>query len=290
MIDSPTQIEKELHNIVPSLPQLKPFDLSIRLDHQLDTRCWRTPYTRIGFDVTIIHSTMDSSSSASEAALYNETDLRLRDGEKMKFARRTGGTNPLTKRTLTADEVIGEILDCNNAFIPIAVGPFGELGSIFRRFIERYNTLPLPTFSKERPNAERAAKRAIIHRTPYDVFGKADKIWKETHGSQLFSGSYLSSLPSTWANQRLGLATCTHLANHINTSLTKVRLQSEVGQAGTCNDGHSSHDDSDADWKFYGGDLHYATHFNGDDGLDAVYATEDGMDPFSVEPVHHRVM
>jgi hypothetical protein len=57
MIDSPTQIEKELHNIVPSLPQLKPFDLSIRLDHQLDTRCWQTPYTRIGFDVTLIHST-----------------------------------------------------------------------------------------------------------------------------------------------------------------------------------------------------------------------------------------
>jgi hypothetical protein len=74
----------------------------------------------------------------------------------MKFARRTGGTNPLTKRTLSADEVIGEILDCNNVFIPIAVGPFGELGSIFRRFIER----------NERPNATRAAQRAMLHRTP----------------------------------------------------------------------------------------------------------------------------
>jgi hypothetical protein len=44
-----------------------------------------------------------------------------------------------------------------------------------------------------------------------------------------------------------------------------------------------------ADWKFYGGDLHYATHYDGGDGLDA-YATEDGMDPFSEEPVHHRVV
>jgi hypothetical protein len=290
MIDSPTQIEKELHNIVPSLPQLKPFDLSIRLDHQLDTRCWRTPYTRIGFDVTLIHSTTESSSSASEAATYHETELRLRDGEKMKFARRTGGTNPLTKRTLSADEVIGEILDCNNAFIPIAVGPFGELGSIFRRFIERYHTLPLPTFSNERPNAKLAAQRAIIHRTPYDVFGKADIIWRETHGSQLFGGSYLSSLPSTWANQRLGLATCTHLANHINSSLTKVRHRSDGGQAGAFTDAPSSQDAADADWKFYGGELHYATHDDGNDGLDAVYATEDGMDPFSVEPVHHRVL
>jgi hypothetical protein len=29
MIDSPTQVEMEFHNIVPSLPQLKPFDISI---------------------------------------------------------------------------------------------------------------------------------------------------------------------------------------------------------------------------------------------------------------------
>jgi hypothetical protein len=77
MIDSPTKVETELHNIVPSLPRLKPFDLSIRLDHSLDTRCWR-----IGFDVTLIHSTNNSSSSDSEAAQYNETDLRLRDTER----------------------------------------------------------------------------------------------------------------------------------------------------------------------------------------------------------------
>lgn len=33
MIDSSAQVETELHNIVPSLPCLKPFDISIRLDH-----------------------------------------------------------------------------------------------------------------------------------------------------------------------------------------------------------------------------------------------------------------
>jgi hypothetical protein len=178
MIDSPTQVEIELHNIVPSLPRLKPFDLSIRLDHSLDTRCWRTPYKRIGFDVTLIHSTNDSSSSTSEAAQYNETYLRLRDGEKMKFARRTGGTNPITNKTLSADQVIGEILDTNNAFIPLAVGPFGEYGSLFRRFIESHRVLPLPSFSTDRPNATRAAALAVNNRTPYNVFGKADKIWK----------------------------------------------------------------------------------------------------------------
>ena len=47
---------------------------------------------------------------------------------------------------------------------------------------------------------------------------------------------------------------------------------------------------TDDTWKFYGGDLLYATHDDGNDGQDAVYATEDGMDPFFDEPVHHRVV
>jgi hypothetical protein len=78
MIDCGTQIECEAHNIVPSLPipRLQPFDLSIRLDHSLDSGHWKTPYNRIGFDVTIIHSTKQSSSTTSEAAQYNEMDLR----------------------------------------------------------------------------------------------------------------------------------------------------------------------------------------------------------------------
>jgi hypothetical protein len=41
------------------------------------------------------------------------------------------GTNKLTKRTHSADQVIGEIIDGNNAFIPIAVGTNGEFGSLF---------------------------------------------------------------------------------------------------------------------------------------------------------------
>jgi hypothetical protein len=80
------------------LPRLKPFDLSIRLDHSLDISQWRVPYTQIGFDVTLVHSTNPSCSTPSEAAQYNESDLCLRDGEKLKFARRTGGTNPITSR------------------------------------------------------------------------------------------------------------------------------------------------------------------------------------------------
>jgi hypothetical protein len=123
------------------------------------------------------------------------------------------------------DEVIGEILGTNKVFIPIAVGPFGEFGSLFCRFIKSHKILPLPTFSPDQPNSTQAAALAITNCTPYNVLGKADTIWKESHGSKLFDfdGSYMSQSPGTWANQRLGLATVTHLANHINTSLTKIK-------------------------------------------------------------------
>ena len=111
MIDSATKLEWEAHNIVPSLPRLQPFDLSVRLDHSLDSGHWKTPYNCIGFDVAIIHSTKSSSSTTSEAAKYNEMYLRLRDGERMKFARPRGGTNPITARTVQPDVVIGEIIN-----------------------------------------------------------------------------------------------------------------------------------------------------------------------------------
>jgi hypothetical protein len=73
----------------------------------------------------------------------------------MKFARRTGGTNPITNKTLSADEVIGEILYMNNVFIPIAVGPFGEFGSLIRQFIESHMILSLLEFSIDQMQHER---------------------------------------------------------------------------------------------------------------------------------------
>jgi hypothetical protein len=144
MINAGTQLKCEAHDIVSSLPRLQPFHLSIRLDHSLDSGQWKTPYDRIGFDVTIVHSTKPSSSSASEAAKYNEMDLRLRDGERMKFAQPRGGTNPITAHTIPPDDVIGKITQSNQAFIPIAVGPFGDCGALFCRFIEDVNTLHSP--------------------------------------------------------------------------------------------------------------------------------------------------
>jgi hypothetical protein len=123
-------------------------------------------------------------------------------------------------------------------------GPFGELGTLFRRFIENCRVLPLPTFSQDRPNATRAAERAVTHRTPYDVLTKADRAWRKSHGHSL------SQSPSVWANQRIGLAMATHLANHINTSLTKIQLSRDGahGNAGYQSDNILSQEPPD--WYF----------------------------------------
>eukprot|EP00956_Cyclotella_meneghiniana_P008828 scaffold12100_cov32-Cyclotella_meneghiniana.AAC.3 len=91
MIKSTTQVECKTHNIVPSLPRLKLFDLSIRLDHSLDPGAWRVPSSHIGFNVVMIHTTQP------KAATYNETDLHLRVGERKKFEHSRGGTNILPK-------------------------------------------------------------------------------------------------------------------------------------------------------------------------------------------------
>jgi hypothetical protein len=176
---------------------------------------------------------------------------------------------------LTADEVIGEILDNNNVFIPIAVGPFGELGTLFRWFIENCKVLPLPTFSQDRPNATSAAEQATTHRMPYDVLTKADKAWRKTHGHALFDGSYLSQSPSVWANQRISLATITHLANHINTSLTKMQ-PSRNGASG--DDGSQSSDTLSQkmpDWNFHDGEKGNTSHqYSEDDLADQLFNVE----------------
>ena len=87
----------------------------------------------------MIHSTKQSSSTTSEAAQYNEMDLHLRDRERMKFAGPRGGTKHCPT-IVPPDDVIGKILNSNQAFIPIEVGPFGSFG------FDDVTTLPLPTF------------------------------------------------------------------------------------------------------------------------------------------------
>eukprot|EP00956_Cyclotella_meneghiniana_P026764 scaffold58635_cov59-Cyclotella_meneghiniana.AAC.1 len=251
LIHSGTQVEKEAPNIIRSLPRLKPFDLSIRLHHLLTQGAWRIPLARIGFDVVFVHSTKPAPSDPLRlTASFNESDLRLREGERKKFARSTGGTNDITSKTLSPDEVIGEINNSNYSFIPIAIGPFGEMGSIFRRFWDGSDPLPLPEF-KDRPEAERAALRSISVDTPWDILGKADARWKSERGTSLFDGSHLTSLPSIWAKQQYGIVCSTQLANHIHSSFNNLIYDPKGHYDGDVEvDMDDSDDPDELDWKW----------------------------------------
>eukprot|EP00956_Cyclotella_meneghiniana_P005411 scaffold6804_cov57-Cyclotella_meneghiniana.AAC.14 len=149
LIRQQSQVETEPTKIIKDLPKQRPFDLAFRVEHSTTEQMRRCPLSRIGFDVTLIHSNISSSDITKDCDLLDndEPSARLRDlGEKKKFERPRGGTNNVTGVTLTGDEAIGQIIDNNQALIPIAIGPFGEIGDLFMRFL--YGTAPKSLYQK----------------------------------------------------------------------------------------------------------------------------------------------
>ena len=62
MTSSNAMVDKEPEGMVKPLPLLRPFDISILLDHMLGETAWRSPLKRIGFDVAIITSNKNANS------------------------------------------------------------------------------------------------------------------------------------------------------------------------------------------------------------------------------------
>ena len=160
-----SQVETEPMRIIKDLPKQRPFHFAFLIvEHSTTEHMWRCPLSRIGFDVTLIHSNISSSDITKDCDLLNndEPSTLLRDlGEKKKFERPCGGTNIVTGVTLTEDQAIGQIIDSNQALITIAIGPFGEIGEIFMRFL--YSTAPrsLPKISSSKPNTQRTLDLAV---------------------------------------------------------------------------------------------------------------------------------
>eukprot|EP00956_Cyclotella_meneghiniana_P001063 scaffold1261_cov50-Cyclotella_meneghiniana.AAC.4 len=181
---------------------------------------WRCPLSHIGFDVTLIHSNISSSDITKDCDLLNndEPSALLRDlGEKKKFESPRGGINNVTGVTLTGDQAIGQIININQALIPIAIGPFGEIGELFMRFLYLYGTAPrsLPKISSSKPNTQRALDLAISNKVPSNILGRAKDVWSHIEHLEFFDGSYLAGNPQIWAEQQLGLACVTQLGRHI---------------------------------------------------------------------------
>ena len=144
MISTTTAVEKELSQLLRRVPTIRPFDLSIKLDHLLCDSAWRSPLNRIGFEVYVISSNA-SSSTKSKAAKKKKSEVRLRDAEKEKFCRQ-GHTDKGSNVTLSGDKIIGEIITSNSALIPITVTEFSPFGSLFERFLFGKEAIKIPKF------------------------------------------------------------------------------------------------------------------------------------------------
>ena len=156
LISTATAVEKELEQLLPLAPSLRPFDVSVKLDHLLGDQVWRTPLNRIGFDVYVISSNA-SSSTKSQTNQKKLSKIRLRDGEKEKFYRK-GHTEKGTNITLSGDEVVGEVLKTNSALIPVTVMEFGQFGSLFERFLFGKEAMKIPNF-KTKPEKRKSSSR-----------------------------------------------------------------------------------------------------------------------------------
>jgi len=141
--------------MVKPLPYLRPFGISVLLDHMLDETAWRSPLKRIGFDVTMITSNTKCKLTSSRIARKNELQLRLRTGEKGTFCR-TGTADKHFQTTLIGEYIIKNILDDNMALCPISVSPHGRTGSLFEGFLDGTEPFPADNFRKSRPHAKRA--------------------------------------------------------------------------------------------------------------------------------------
>ena len=95
-------------------------DMSFNVSHSTGDSCFRCPLDKIGFDMTCIHNDICPDPTIP-IAQYNNLNLQLEEGEQNKFQRSRGGTDPLTKESLSGDQIIGEIIDNNMALLPMAI-------------------------------------------------------------------------------------------------------------------------------------------------------------------------
>jgi hypothetical protein len=86
------------------------------------------------------------------------------------------------KHTISSDQVIDKLIHGNNCFIPIAVGPYGNISSLFCCFLTLTGdkVIDIDSFGPDRSNAVRAYNTSKHIRTTYNVLGLTNRSWKTT--------------------------------------------------------------------------------------------------------------
>jgi len=236
LISNDACVDKETRRVVKELPNLRPFDLSVTFDPLLDETAWRSSLYQLGFDVTFITS-KPTTSSKSRTARKTELNMRLRLGERGKFQRR-GKTDKETMISLTGDEIIGNIIQQNMGFIPIAISPHGHTSSLWNRHMYGTNAMPCPEFDSKRIHAPAAYRLACSPKVPWGVLARADILWRAEQPDTSYSGSFRAMTPSAWFDQEFGLITSSAIASHIlrahNKNKSKPAVQCLVSEECHC--------------------------------------------------------
>ena len=222
MTSSNAMVDKEPEGMVKPLPYLRPFDISVLLDHMLDETAWRSPLKRIGFDVTMITSNTKCKLTSSRIARKNELQLRLRTGEKGKCCR-TGKSDKHFQTTLTGEDIIKNILNDNMALCPISVSPHGHTGSLFERFLHGTEPFPSDDYPESRPHAKRADQLVRSIKMPHGILTRPNTIWNQQHPNTFYGDSYHTMNPASHFEQNLGLVISTAISSHLLRAHNKLR-------------------------------------------------------------------
>ena len=240
---SSSGVEKETPNVFEGLlPSLRPFDISVLFDKMLSESTWRTPITKLGFDVTIV-SSQPQFSTRTKAARKNEIKLRLQKGEKGKFQRRRKSDRS-THVTMNGDQMMEYLLNNGMVLLPLAITAHGHLGSMFERFLYGTDAL-IPDFDNSRPKAFEMAHEANSKDVPRGILDHANTIWRKSNPDSFYSGSYKAMDPKIHFEQQLGLIISTSVSSHLLRAHNKNKSLPPLQCPGHCEACNCDDDDND---------------------------------------------
>ncbi len=108
--------------------------------------------------------------------------------------------------TLTGEQINEELFEDNMQLLPFAISPLGLFGPTINYFL--YDTPPpkdyriLHNIGKSKfPNASNMARQAFT-KTPSNILGQEDSIWKSNQRNYHYGGSYKSPDPSTYHTKK----------------------------------------------------------------------------------------
>ena len=161
---SEAMVEREPPEIIPELPRLHPFDVSVIFDHMLNKDAWRSDLKIPEIDITIVPPATElASSSISRDACPREFGLSLRESEKKNFCC-DGKTDKQSGTSCSGDEIMGLI----ERDVPAAITPHGHTSPLFNRPLYGHNTEPHRIF-RDRPKTSICKDSERCTRVPHNI-------------------------------------------------------------------------------------------------------------------------